>query len=245
MNRSDEVWKNTHLAHTYLEGVRGAIPLANEQLQMILRLISMAKSEVKIVLDLGCGDGILGRTILTQYPEAKAVFLDFSEAMIQAVEQKCQRLENQVEFILADLGQKSWINSVQNSEPFDVIVSGFSIHHQPDVRKQEIYQEIYNLLTPGGIFLNLEHVQSFSNFGESVFNELFIDSLWNYHQQQNLDKSRSEIAQQYYNRPDKAANILASVETQCQGLREIGFQDVDCFMKLLEIALFGGIKPKD
>ncbi|NET16999.1 MAG: class I SAM-dependent methyltransferase, partial [Okeania sp. SIO1H6] len=52
------------------------------------------------------------------------------------------------------------------------------------------------------------------------------------------------INQQYYNRPDKEANILAPVETQCNWLREIGFIHVDCFMKLFEIALFGGIKPE-
>ncbi|MEA5543271.1 class I SAM-dependent methyltransferase [Limnoraphis robusta Tam1] len=243
MTRTDEVWKTAQLAQTFLEGVRGAIPLANQQLEMILRIIQMAQSEVNTVLDLGCGDGILGRTILTQYPDAKVVFLDFSEAMISAVQDKLANHQNQVEFILGDFGQSSWVNLVQDVGEFDVIVSGFAIHHQPDYRKQEIYQEIYNLLTPVGVFLNLEHIQSASNFGESVFNEMFIDSLLDYHHQRGNHQSREEIAQHYYNRPDKEANILAPVELQCQWLREMGFLNVDCFMKVLELALFGGIKP--
>ncbi|WP_413163422.1 class I SAM-dependent methyltransferase [Capilliphycus salinus ALCB114379] len=245
MKRTDEVWKTAQLAQTFLEGVRGAIPLANEQLQMILRIVQMARSEVNSVLDLGCGDGILGRTILTQYPNAKIVFLDFSESMISAVKDKLQTPENNIEFVLEDFGQKSWVNSVQDFGKFDVIVSGFAIHHQPDSRKKEIYQEIYNLLTPAGVFLNLEHVQSASNLGESVFNEMFIDSLYRYHHQRGNSQSREEIAQQYYNRPDKAANILAPVELQCQWLTDIGFLDVDCFLKVLELALFGGIKPAE
>ena len=245
MKRTDEVWKTAQLAQTFLEGVRGAIPLASEQLEMMLRIIQRAKSQVNTVLDLGCGDGILGRTILTQYPHAKVVFLDFSEAMISAVQDKLANSNSQVEYLLADFGQKSWVNSVQNLSQFDVIVSGFAIHHQPDSRKQEIYQEIYNLLTPVGVFLNLEHVQSTSKFGESVFNEIFIDSLYRYHHQRGNSQSREEIAQQYYNRPDKAANILAPVELQCQWLTDIGFLDVDCFMKVLELALFGGIKPQN
>ncbi|ERT05715.1 methyltransferase domain protein [Lyngbya aestuarii BL J] len=245
MKRTDEVWKTAQLAQTFLEGVRGAIPLASEQLEMMLRIIQRAKSQVNTVLDLGCGDGILGRTILTQYPHAKVVFLDFSEAMISAVKDKLQTPENNIEFVLEDFGQTSWVNSVQNFGKFDVIVSGFAIHHQPDDRKQEVYQEIYNLLTPRGIFLNLEHVKSTSNFGELVFNEMFIDSLVNYHHQRVNHQSREEIAQQYYNRPDKEANILAPVELQCQWLTEMGFLDVDCFMKVLELALFGGIKPQN
>ena len=29
---------------------------------------------------------------------------------------------------------------------------------------------------------------------------------------------------------------------QCRWLREIGFQDVDCFWKYFELAIFGGVK---
>ena len=43
-------------------------------------------------------------------------------------------------------------------------------------------------------------------------------------------------------RPDRAANILASVEEQCHWLREIGFKEVDCFWKYFELAIFGGMR---
>jgi hypothetical protein len=36
---------------------------------------------------------------------------------------------------------------------------------------------------------------------------------------------------------------LALVDVQCGWLREIGFQDVDCFFKVFELALLGGRKP--
>lgn len=55
--------------------------------------------------------------------------------------------------------------------------------------------------------------------------------------------SRSEVAETYYYRPDKAAKILTPVELQCQWLREIGFADVDCYLKILELAVFGGRRP--
>ena len=50
------------------------------------------------------------------------------------------------------------------------------------------------------------------------------------------------IVEFYYNRADKKENLLTPVNTQCQWLRDIGFQDVDCFLKVFELALFGGRK---
>jgi len=54
----------------------------------------------------------------------------------------------------------------------------------------------------------------------------------------------AHLAQEFYNRPDKEANILAPVELQCNWLRKIGFEDVDCYFKIFELAVFGGRRPK-
>ncbi|MEC4892083.1 MAG: class I SAM-dependent methyltransferase [Oscillatoria sp. PMC 1051.18] len=244
MKPSYQVWKTEEISKKFLEGVRGAIPLAAEQIEILLRVIRLTQPQVKSFLDLGCGNGILGKSILQNYPQARGVFLDFSETMLSAAKNSLANPDYQIEFYQADFGKKDWVKTINNKKSFDVIVSGFAIHHQPDTRKQEIYAEIYNLLKPGGLFLNLEHIASKSAWGEKAFDELFVDSLYSFHQSQGVQKSREEIDKEYYTRADKVANILASVEIQCDWLREIGFIDVDCFMKLFEIALFGGLRPK-
>jgi len=50
------------------------------------------------------------------------------------------------------------------------------------------------------------------------------------------------MLKQFLERPDRAANILASVEDQCRWLRDIGFVEVDCFWKYFELAIFGGVR---
>ena len=243
MNTTEQIWKSGALGKQYLEGVRGAIPLAAQQIELILLIVGQAPRKVKRFMDLGCGDGILGRALFGQCPDARGVFLDFSETMIAAARDKLIASPYEAVFIVQDYGQPGWVHAVVAQAPFDAIVSGFSIHHQPDPRKKAIYKELFDLLAPDGWFLNLEHVASASEWGRGIFDQYFIESLCRHHERVGTNKSQEQIALEYYHRPDKAANILAPLEDQCQWLREIGFEHVDCYLKILELALFGGKKP--
>jgi tRNA (cmo5U34)-methyltransferase len=242
MDNQLHTWQQQDLAKLFIEDVRGGIPLAAEQIDVSLRVVRHAIPKVDRLLDLGCGDGILGRAVLAEYPKATSVFLDFSEHMIEAA--KKQTDNQRAVFIVQDLATKDWIQSVSSHAPFDLVLSGFAIHHLSDERKRELYQEIFDLLIPGGLFLNLEHVAPRSEWARTAFDEMFVDSLWSHHQKLGGKKTREEIDKQWYHRPDKAENILAPVEIQCQWLKEIGFVDVNCFFKIFELALFGGKKPR-
>ena len=238
VERSDQVWKKQSAATIYLEGIRAAFPLALEQIDVMLRLIDACERPVRRVLDLGCGDGVLAAAALDRLPQAELVLADFSEPMLEAARHRFSAAGTPVHYVLADYGVPSWTISVCEWSPYDAIVSGFSIHHQADDRKRAIYQEIFELLNPGGIFINIEHVSSPTAWTRSLQDERFIDSL----HRQHPGKSREEVARLYHERPDDA-NILAPVELQCAWLRDIGFTDVDCYLKLFEAAVFGGRRP--
>lgn len=239
--RSDRVWQNDAVVKNFLDGWRSALPLSTYRMETMLRLITDGRPSIQSLLDLGCGDGILGRTVLAQYPGANGVFLDFSEPMLSAARQHLNGTPN-VAFIQQDFGDPCWVETVSRWQPFDVVVSGFAIHHQPDARKQAIYGEIYSLLKPGGIFLNMEHVKPASEWVEHLADELIIDGLYEYERKQHPGISREEVSSRFLSRADKAANILSPVEEQCQWLRDIGFAHVDCYLKVFELALFGGVR---
>jgi ubiquinone/menaquinone biosynthesis C-methylase UbiE len=238
-----KVWKSKELVDKYLSDVRKAIPFANEQIEIILRIIDSCKISVKRILDLGCGDGILAAAIIQKNPNASGVLIDIAEPMIQAAKDKLSSYQDRFDFVVYDYGDKHWVKKVRAEEPFSVVVSGFSIHHQTDEGKRALYEEIFQLLEPGGVFLNLEHVSSATVWISSLFHEYFVDSLFDVHRRKRGGMTRDQVAQQYYCRDDKAANILAPVETQCEWLRNIGFKDVDCYFKIFELALFGGRRP--
>ncbi len=241
--RQDRAWQTESLAKTFLEGVRGGIPFAAEQIDVMQRVIGGRGEPVERFADLGCGDGILTRAILDTYPRAQGTLVDFSEPMLNAARGKLSAWTGQLTFEQADLGTRAWLQTVEAHAPFDVIVSGYAIHHLPDERKRELYREIFGLLLPGGVFVNIEHVASPTAWVAGLADHLLIDSLYAFHRRNGSGKTREQIADEFVHRPDKAANILAPAEAQCQWLREIGFQDVDCYFKVFELAVLGGRKP--
>ncbi len=231
-------WKTEKLAKTYLEGVRGAIPFASEQIEILLRIIKKFQPNLNSFLDLGCGDGILGRTLYNYWPDTKGIFTDFSKPMIEAAKLKSGEYKNQSVFIVEDFGDEKWIKTIVEYLPLDLVISGFSIHHQSNENKKRLFKEIYSkILKPGGLFLNLDQVASPSEENEKLFDEFFLESIKNSVQNDILIEN---ITNEYYK--DKKINKLAPVEAQCNWLREIGFVNVDCFFKVFELAIFGGVR---
>jgi tRNA (cmo5U34)-methyltransferase len=240
---SNEVWKNDWLVKRFLEGVRGGIPYASDQIDVMLRLIAASERPMERFLDLGSGSGLLAIAMLAEYPRARATLVDFSEPMMDAARDLLQEDFSLPRFILADLGSHAWLKEVAGDAPYDAIVSGFAIHHLPHDRKRGLYGEIFGLLAPGAMFINVEHVASPTPWLEEQFDRAVIDSLAGYQAQIGMGKTKEQVAAEYLAREDKAANILAPVEEQCQWLADAGFDDVDCYFKYFELAVFGGRRP--
>jgi tRNA (cmo5U34)-methyltransferase len=104
---------------------------------------------------------------------------------------------------------------------FDAVVSSFAIHHLEHERKRSLYGEVFDLLKPGGVFANFEHVASATQRLHVAFFAAIDEPL------ENADPS----------------DRLLDVWTQLGWLRELGFDDVDCYWKWLEMALLVGVKP--
>jgi ubiquinone/menaquinone biosynthesis C-methylase UbiE len=239
---TDEVWKLPAIVDRYLS-YRAAIPLAQQQIGVMMSILRTRRESVENFLDLGCGDGILGAAILGEHPSAHGVLVDFSEPMLEQARAQLKEYDTQLSFVNLDYGDPGWINKIQSFGPFDAIVSGYSIHHQPDERKQEIYQEIFSLLKPGAWFVNIEHVSSEAMTNIDLFEDHYVSARYAIEQRNGGTRSFEELEQEYKNRPDKAANILAPVELQCDWLREIGYEEVDCYFRIYELAVFAGHKP--
>lgn len=239
---TDEVWKLPAIVNRFLS-YRAAIPMAQEQLGVMMSILKSRGGPVESFLDLGCGDGILGAAILGEYPTARGILADFSEPMLEQAREQLKEYADQLVFENLDYGNPDWVKRMEAYRPFDAVVSGYSIHHQPDTRKRQVYEEIFSVLSPGGWFVNVEHVSSAAQLNIDLFENHYVSARYAIEKQTGGTRTFDELADEYKNRPDKAANILAPVELQCDWLREIGYKDVDCYFRIYELAVFAGRKP--
>ena len=239
---TDEVWKLPAIVNRYLS-YRAAIPMAQEQIGVMMAILKTSEGPIQSFLDLGCGDGILGAVVLGEYPTARGVLADFSEPMLEQARDQLKEYADQLVFENLDYGTQDWVNRMQAYRPFDAVVSGYSIHHQPDERKYQVYQEIFSLLSPGGWFVNIEHVSSAAQLNIDLFESHYVTARYAIERQQGGTRTFEQLTEEYKTRPDKAANILAPVELQCDWLREIGYVEVDCYFRIYELAVFAGRKP--
>lgn len=235
------VWESDEVIKKYLSGLRGAVPFAKEQIKIILDLISVNYGDKEFnFIDLGCGDGVIADAILDNFPNSKAILIDLSDLMIDTAKSRLDKYSNRCSFIIADFSKDDWAKNINNK--INIVTSGFSIHHQPDENKYKIYKEIYKMLDRNGIFLHLERVKSKTEWLQEQFDRNFVDSIYELMKGEYPNKTKEELAKEFYYREDKAANILTDVETQCNWLNEIGFTDVDIYFKFYELAIFGGRK---
>lgn len=171
---------------------------------------------VRRVLDLGTGDGRLTAMLRVDRPELKATGLDFSALMLERARERFDG-DERIELLEHDLSRP-----LPQLGRFDAVVSSFAIHHLEHERKRELYGEVLALLEPGGVFANFEHVASPNERLHRAFFEAIDVPI------EDADPS----------------DRLLDVETQLAWLRELGFDDVDCYWKWLEMALLIGVKPR-
>src|SRR5512144_3186861 len=115
---TNEVWKLPAIVNRFLS-YRIAIPLAQEQIGVMMAILKTREQPIENFLDLGCGDGILGAAMLGEYPSAHGVLADFSEPMLEQAREQLKDYASQLAFENLDYGDPAWITAMQRHGFFD------------------------------------------------------------------------------------------------------------------------------
>jgi tRNA (cmo5U34)-methyltransferase len=203
-------WADPGQAAWYVERV-GTLEARQAGERMVVDLLPQEPGRV---LDLGCGDGRLADLVMAHRSSVQAaVLVDSSPPMLELARAKFAT-DERVTVVDADLR-----DPISQLGRFDVIVSGFAIHHLEHDRKRSLFAEIVSLLEPGGRFLNLEVVRSASR------------------------ARHDEFLAAIGRAADDPEDRLASVEDQVGWMVDAGLVEVDCLWRWRGFALLAGDAP--
>ncbi len=203
-------WSDHEKAHEYL----GRIATVPQRLAGEAALAEFLPPAPRRALDLGCGDGRLIRLVLDERPGIEAVVgIDNSPPMLEQARANFAD-DGRVRLVPADLREP-----LGELGRFDVVTSGFAIHHLPDERKRTLLTDVVALLEPGGTFANLEVVESATSELHAAFTVA-------------IGKAGGDLE-----------DMLSPMDVQLGWMRAAGLEQVDCMWKWRGFALMVGSKP--
>ncbi|MBU4260510.1 MAG: class I SAM-dependent methyltransferase [Proteobacteria bacterium] len=228
-------WADNGFSRNYRDEAEIYLPQRRHFIDLALSFYGhfIAGNRAARILDLGCGDGLLIQQLLQSFAPEEVTLVDGSDAMLAAAKARLGE-RGDIRFIRASF------QDLLNQDPlpgnFDFIYSSLAIHHLASTEKKDLYAYIYRHLAPGGSFVHYDVVLPCSDTLEKWYL-----SLWRQWITEQPDLGKREklllIPEQYKGNPD---NVPDSLEAQLQMLKQIGFDNVDCYGKNGIFALFGG-----
>lgn len=176
--------------------------------------------DVRRVLDLGAGTGLLGEQLVGAFPGIEIELLDASEGMLTLAEQRLG--DAAIAVHVADM------SGALPAGPFDAVVSSLAIHHLEHAEKRGLMGRVHAVLRPGGVFANAEQVDAPTPELTAIYEQRWVDDC------RALGATEAEIdGARERMRHDRCTDV----ETQLGWLRDAGFATADCTYKSWRFAV--------
>jgi ubiquinone/menaquinone biosynthesis C-methylase UbiE len=117
-------------------------------------IVADAGVAVEHVVDVGSGPGAYLVPFLRAFPEARATWVDVSEAMRELAERELAEFAGRIRYVVADAERLDEVEL----EPAQGALSSRALHHFSHDSLQAVYRALHDVLAPGGFVMNLDHV---------------------------------------------------------------------------------------
>lgn len=245
-----------NMAETYDKMARLLIPKYDLLQDETLNIASFEDATDLTIIDLGAGSGIFLEKVLTRYPDAKCYWVDFSDDFLKIAKKRLFRFEKQVEYILSPI-EEDWEGKVGKGEgkEVDAIFSMSAIHHLKSKEKKRLYKRCFDILDYSGWFFNIDEMKTL--YKDAYLNSFYF---WIEHVASEKEKISLDL-EQYYQKwiahfenwkkrnidgidqpKTEGDDIHDSFLEQMEWLREIGYVNVDLFIKYHLWSVIGGQK---
>ncbi|MBL1203638.1 MAG: class I SAM-dependent methyltransferase [Nostoc sp. GBBB01] len=204
------------------------IPCFDDFYKTAVEIIPNNRSASLKILDLGAGTGLYSGMVQSVFPNAKFTLLDLAFEMLEKAQLRFSKMGKFPRILIGNYVE------VDLGDSYDLVISALSIHHLPDSDKQSLYQKVYNILNPGGMFVNADQVSGKTTDLEKLYRQHWLNSvlaLGISHEDLKAAQKRMEY------------DCMTPLGVQLRWLEAAGFQNVDCWYKNFSFTVFGGYRP--
>lgn len=187
--------------------------------------------EPACIVDVGAGPGAVLAVFLEQFPSARGIWTDASEAMLELAKDRLAPFGDRVEYRIADMTD---LDRAALPAAVDVITTSRAVHHLDRAGLFAFYADAAARLAPGGWLVNLDHIGPASQAGPPA--AAGYDDVWD----QRLRAARKEFGvapdgtRHHHNYP------LTSLSDHLDAFAAAGITDVEVPWRAFYTCLFMG-----
>ncbi len=214
-------------SRSYDRARRQLVPSFDDFYRTALDLIPFERNAGIRVLDLGAGTGLLSALIAEAYPKARFTLIDLSEEMLDQARQRFATDAARFEFHALDLAE------VRLRGQYEAVVSALAIHHLSNEVKQDLFQNVHDVLCDGGAFINADQVLGVTPVIDAQYKAAWL----------------RQVREQGVGEEDLAGAVermkedqMSTLAWQMERLEAIGFESVNCWYKNYGFVVYAGRK---
>ena len=136
----------------------GYLPNREARFNAMFDVLESLMPAAFVALDLACGPGAISQRLLKRFPQARSIAVDLDPFLLTIGRQTLGDMHGRLRWVEVDLNTPAWIEALGVTQ-VDAVLSTTALHWLRNDVLARLYHQLGQLLRPGGIFLNGDHMK--------------------------------------------------------------------------------------
>jgi trans-aconitate methyltransferase len=233
------------------------MPDREQRFTAMLDVLAALLPERFVAIDLACGPGSISQRLLSRFPQARCVAVDFDPILLQIGQHVLGDMQGRLRWVEADIREPSWPMQL-GEERVDAVLSTTALHWLPAESLVQLYHQLGKLVRPGGVVLNGDHYEfgphmpTFRKVTETVQERMSTDAVtqtnaedwsawWDaLKREPGMEPFFTERERRFIERTHHSSHTL--VELHEAALRDAGFREVGVIWQHMDNRVVLGIR---
>ena len=135
----------------------GYLPEREARFNAMLDALDVLLPESFVALDLACGPGAISQRLLARFPQARSIAVDLDPILLTMGRNVLGDMDGRLTWVETDLASPTWPSQL-GVDSVDAVLSTTALHWLPAPNLVDLYRQLGQLVRPGGVFLNGDHM---------------------------------------------------------------------------------------